>query len=533
MDVRRGYVFAIIAIGIALFFFNLGGRDLWEPDETRYAVVAREMKETGNWILPHLNGEIYAEKPPLFFWLVNLSTFFLGVNNEFTNRLPSALAGFMTFLLVFFFGKRLFDMSAAFLSSLILATCFLFPQLSRWMMLDSLFTLFFLLSLFYFYLGYEEEGSRRKYYLFAGFFMGLGVLTKGPIAYLPVPTFLLFGFFQKEIKKFWNRNLLWGCLLSVVLVLIWWLPAAWMGGKDYIYWLLFKQAVGTYMEGGTHFHPEPFYFYFIRFPLEFLPWIVFLPTAFIFGLRKEFGKRKEFLFLSVWFIFIFLFFTLSKGKKDNYLFPLYPAAALMVGGLWNLGLPSKQGRKGFLPGLLLLTSLLLVGLILFLSGIPRKFYPELMDYHWQVLSILTYLLVGGFLSLLFFVREKRGAAFISLMAAFALFQLQIFYLLPPRLNPQRSAKAFSAKILERMESGDELKTYRLKSNGLLYYTKMPHIESIQTKDRFVELFNSGKRVFVVIYPEVVDRLRRETGIELVPIEQGKVGHWDYVVVSNH
>ena len=156
-----------------------------------------------------------------------------------------------------------------------------------------------------------------------------------------------------------------------------------------------------------------------------------------------------------------------------------------------------------------------------------------MDYHWQVLSILTYLLVGGLLSLLFFVRERRGAAFISLMAAFALFQLQIFYLLPPRLNPQRSAKAFSAKILERMESGDELKTYRLKSNGLLYYTKMPYIESIQTKDRFVELFNSGKRVFVVIYPEVVDRLRRETGIELVPIEQGKVGHWGYVVVSNH
>ena len=84
-----------------------------------------------------------------------------------------------------------------------------------------------------------------------------------------------------------------------------------------------------------------------------------------------------------------------------------------------------------------------------------------------------------------------------------------------------------------MEGGDELKTYRLKCNGLLYYTRMPYIESIQNKDRFVELFNSSKRVFVVIYPEAVDRLRRETGIELVPIEQGKVGSWEYVVVSNH
>ncbi len=532
MDVKRGYVFTVIAIGIVLFFFNLGARDLWEPDETRYAVVAREMKDTGDWMVPHLNGKIYAEKPPLFFWLVNLSTSFLGVNDEFTNRLPSALAGFATFLLVFFFGKRLFGARAGLLSSLVLATCFLFPHLSRWMMLDSLVTLFFLLALVCFYLGYEEEGGRRRYYLLAGLFMGLGVLTKGPIAYLPIPTFFLFAFFQKEIKKFWNRNLLWGCVFSVILVLIWWLPACWLGGKDYIYWLLFKQAVGTYVQGETHFHPEPFYFYFVRFPAEFFPWIVFLPSAFFFGLRKKFGRRKEFLFLSAWFLFIFLFFTLSKGKKDNYLFPIYPAAALMVGSLWDLGLPSKEGKKGFLPGLLLLCFLLCIGLILFLSGITEKRYPELVDYYWQTLSVLSCLLAGGLLSVLFFVKGKRGAAFVSLMAAFALFHLQIFYFLPPKLNPKRSAKAFSAKILRRMESGDDLKTYRLKNNGLLYYTKMPYIESIQNKDRFVEIFNSDKRVFVVAYPEVVNQLRKETGVEIVPIHQGKVGHWEYVVISN-
>ncbi len=532
MGVKRGYVFAVIAIGIFLFFFNLGARDLWEPDETRYAVVAREMKDSGDWIIPHFNRAVYAEKPPLFFWLVNVSTSFLGVNNEFTNRLPSALAGFTTFLLVFFFGKRLFGARAGFLSSLVLATCFLFLQLSRWMMLDSLVTLFFLLAFFCFYLGYEEEGGRKRYYLLAGLFMGLGVLTKGPIGYLPVPIFFLFAFIRKEIKKFWNRNLLWGCVFSVILVLLWWLPACWLGGKNYIYWLLFKQAVGTFVQGETHFHPEPFYFYFLRFPAEFFPWIVFLPAAFIFGLRKEFGRRKEFLFLSVWFLFIFIFFTLSKGKKDNYLFPLYPAASLMVGGLWDLGLPSKEGKKGFLPGLLFLSSLLCISLILFLLGIPKKLYPELIDYRWQALSVLVCLSAGCLLSLIFFIREKRGMAFVSLVAAFALFHVQLFSFLPARLNPQRSAKAFSAKILERMKSGDELKTYRLKNNGLLYYTGMPYIESIQNKERFVEIFNSGKRVFVVAYPEVADLLRKETEVEIVPIDRGTVGHWEYVVVSN-
>lgn len=378
----RGFLFIILlSVGSFVFLFRLGARDLWEPDETRYAIVAREMRQSGDWILPHLNGAIYAEKPPLFFWLVNLSTLFLGEDTELTNRLPSTLAGLMTVLLTFIFGSELFSPQAGFLSSLILATCFFFPQISRWMMLDSLFTLFFLLTLFYFYLGYEKSEGRQKYYILAGLFMGVGVLTKGPAAYLPIPIFLIFSFFQKELRRFWCRDLLWGFLLSMAMVFIWWLPACWIGGKDYINWILFQQAVGTYVEGGKHFHAKPFYFYFIYFPLEFLPWIVFLPASFILGLQKRKDKRKESLFLSVWFIFIFFFFSLSTGKKDNYILPLYPAASLMVGWLWDSGIHSLEGRKVFVFGLFFLILLFLVGSVLFLSGIPQKSYSILRAYH--------------------------------------------------------------------------------------------------------------------------------------------------------
>jgi 4-amino-4-deoxy-L-arabinose transferase-like glycosyltransferase len=531
MDVRRKYIFALLAIGISLFVFNLGGRDLWEPDETRYAVIAREMKETGNWILPHLNGEVYAEKPPLSFWLVNLSTFFVGENNALANRLPSALAGLVILFVTFLIGERFFSLQAGFFSAMVLATCILFPHLSRWMMLDSLFTLFFLLTLFFFYLGYEKEERRRKYYLLAGLFTGLAILTKGPAAYLTLPIFLIFAGFRKNVKKFWCRDLLLGFLLSVMVVLVWWIPACWVGGRDYIHWILFKQAVGTYVEGGRHFHAEPLYFYFIRFPAEFFPWIVFLPTAFILGLRKRCGKRKEFLFLSIWFFFIFLFFTISKGKKDNYLLPLYPAAALMVGALWNHGFQSEEGKKGFVSGLLLLTLLFFAASFLFLSKIPQRFYPPVTDYRFIALPILSYLLVGSFLALLFFIRKKKWASFASLMIAFAFLHLHLFFLLP-RFDPQRSARAFSERILKRMEAGDELKTYSLKSNGLLYYTKKPYIESIQSKERFFEIFNSPQRVFVVIYPEALDRLKKETGVEFRPLEQMVVANWKYVLISN-
>jgi hypothetical protein len=118
------------------------------------------------------------------------------------------------------------------------------------------------------------------------------------------------------------------------------------------------------------------------------------------------------------------------------------------------------------------------------------------------------------------------------MTALALFHLHLCFLLP-QFDPQRSAKAFSEKILKRMEAGDELKTYSLKSNGLLYYTKKPSIESIQSRGRFLEIFNSSQRVFVVIYPEALTNLRKETGIDLCPLEEMKVANWKYVLISNH
>ena len=532
METRTKYILILLTIGTFIFIFNLGGRDLWEPDETRYAVIAREMAQSGNWILPHLNGEIYAEKPPLFFWLINLSTFFFGTNNEFTNRFPSALAGLISLLIAFLFGERLFNLRTGFLSSLVLATCFLFPQFSRWMMLDSLFTLFFLLSLFYFYLGYEEEEGRQRYYYLAGLFMGLGVLTKGPVAYLAIPIFLIFAFFQKNLKKFWCRHLLWGCLLSVILVLIWWVPACWIGGKDYIHWILFKKVVGTYVEGGIHFHPQPFYFYFIRFPLEFFPWIFFLPTAFIFGLRKGGDKRKEFLFVFVWFVFIFVFFTFSTGKKDNYLLPLYPAAALMVGRLWDSGIQSLEGRRGFIPGLVLLAFLFLMGSILFLSGVPKKSFPVLTPYYSLGLSILIYLLIGSLTSLLFFMKHKQWACFMSLVITFGVFHLHISYSLPPKLNAQKSMKTFSESILKRMEVGDDLKTFRFQSKGLIYYTKKPYIEEIVSEDRLFEILHSSERVFIVFLVEFFDKVKQDSKIEMDPIEKVRVGHWNYVLISN-
>ena len=84
-----------------------------------------------------------------------------------------------------------------------------------------------------------------------------------------------------------------------------------------------------------------------------------------------------------------------------------------------------------------------------------------------------------------------------------------------------------------MEIGDELKTCFLQSNGLIYYTRKGYIESIQSRGRFLEILNSPQKVFIVIYPDVLNLLKKEIDVEIDPIDQGKVGHWDYLLISNH
>jgi 4-amino-4-deoxy-L-arabinose transferase-like glycosyltransferase len=515
-----------------MLFLKLGERDLWEPDEPRYAVIAREMRETGQWILPRLNGAIYPEKPPFFFWMVNLSVFFLGEDSELANRLPSALAGLITIFLTFFFGERLFSSRTGFLSGLILATCLCFPQLSRWMMLDSLMTLLFLLTLFCFYLGYEKDEGRRRYYLLAGLFMGLGVLTKGPLAYLSLPIFLIFAFFQKELKKFWCCDLFLGFLVSVTVVLMWLIPACLMGGEGYTKLILFEQTGGRLFGNIKHSHSKPFFFYFIRFPIEFIPWIVFLPTAFVLALQKDEAiKKKGLLFLSVWFILIFILLTFSKGKKDNYLLPLYPAAAMIVGWYWDSVIIKQEKEKTVIVGLFLLTLSVLVGFTLFLFGFPQTLYPILMPYHLFIVSILFYLFVGLSASLLFFVKGNKWASFICLVITFTVFHSHISYSLPQRLNAQRSMKPLSERILGRMEAGDELKLCFFCPAGLLYYTKKTLLEEIRSQDRFLEAFRSPQRVFMVITKAKLDRLKKDLKIEINLIEQERI-YWNVVLICN-
>jgi len=142
------------------------------------------------------------------------------------------------------------------------------------------------------------------------------------------------------------------------------------------------------------------------------------------------------------------------------------------------------------------------------------------------------MIVGSFLSLLFFLKLKKRASFIILAITFGLFHLHLSYSLLPKFNPQMSIRTFSKEILKRMEPGEELKTMVVTPDGLVYYTRKPYVEETMSTKRFSEFIHSPQRVFVVIPSKRFDHLKRELEIEFEPIEQARVGSRDLLLISN-
>lgn len=335
----RNPIVTIFLICCILFFLGLGKRGLWVPDETRYVAVAKEIAESNDWITLRLNGNIYHEKPPVFFWLIAVFSLLFGGFSEFSARFPSAIAGLGSAVVTYFFAQRLFGKKVALLSSFILITSLAYLGASQWVILDPVLTFFVVTAIYLLFTGLTEKKKRLVTYVAAFALMALGTLTKGPVGFiLPFLVIIIYANFIKALRSLFTKELFFGFILFLFLILCWLIPACLSGGEGYTKELLLRQIFGRYFKAFSH--REPFYFYFVRFPAEFLPWSLFLPSAIIFLIKNKLNETNV-KFIFIWFISIFLFFTLSKSKNDLYILPAYPAAAIAVAYYWENMLNKK------------------------------------------------------------------------------------------------------------------------------------------------------------------------------------------------
>ena len=547
-------IFVLLGFCFFLYFLNLGQWDLWSPDEPRYAQVAREMVNGGDWILMHFNGKIYEDKPPLFFWAIALSSYLWQGFNSFSVRFPAALFGTFTVLLTFLLGKNLYSTRTGFFSGLILATSLEFAYLSTRANMDTTLTFFTTASLLCFFQWYRNtaphpsplpsgEGVRVNWFeqrkirnlSIYGFYisMALGTLTKGPVGFiLPLLISLIYLLIQKDWKGMRRMKLLPGMILFMVIVFLWYLPAVWKGGPDYLNATLFKHVVDRYSKGWSHV--RPIYYYLYNFPVEFLPWIFFLPGAMAYGYSREtMGKRREFIFLLTWFFAVFLFFSLSKGKRGLYLLPLYPAVSIMIGKLWNDFISTSMDH--FRHGWISFSLYGFMGLALIAGAaipwvISMKF-PSYLPYSLPI----AFLMVGSSLTIFVLNRFRmQGAIFfllIGMMGGGFFYTLRVVF---PLVNPYKSARFISQEITSRIQPHDKLALYGgFVTAPYNYYTGIVPILELEGEENLVHFLESPERGFCILKFGDFSKFQAIVGKPRVQlITRRKVGDDDIVLISN-
>jgi len=335
-----------------VFFANLGSIPFYDKGEPREALVVRDIVLNGNWIFPLKLGQQIPSKPPLFHWVGASASLIWGQMTEATVRFPSALFASLGVFLIYFLGKKLYDPWTGIVAGLILATSIVYQTAGVEARVDMTLTFWLTLTLVIFYGLYQGslKGAVWEYAFFLA--AGISVLAKGPVSLILSGSIILLFI---ALKKRWDlfRRLAFhpGMILAVAVFCSWYGSALWIGGEKFFGLQFIKENFArffVYGEGGTG-HQKPIY-YFIPylFTLGF-PWTLLLPFILFDYFRwKNFTDDRD-LFLGIWVAVIFVFFSLSAGKRPPYILPLYPPLALLVAvGIrrWQLGsYPAPTGLR--------------------------------------------------------------------------------------------------------------------------------------------------------------------------------------------
>ncbi len=353
-------LWVLLLLAVAALFWAIGSVPLFDLDEGAFSEATREMFERHDFISTYLNGVPRYDKPILIYWLQAAAVWAFGVN-EFAFRLPSALAAAGWVAVVGLFVRRVATRETALTAALLTATALMVTVMGKAATADSLLNVLLAAATLAAYLHLREGGRRWLYTAFA--MVGLGFLTKGPVAVLvPAAVTFLYCASRRELGL-WVRTLFHpgGIALFLAIALPWYVVQYLKEGDAFIQGFFYKHNVGRFsspMEG----HGGAFLYYVPVLLVGLLPHTSLLLKVFA-GWRSLWRDELQ-RFMLIWFLFVFVFFSLSGTKLPHYL--NYGYTGLFV--LMALHLPRlRSAPLTLLPALLFL--LLAIGLEPLLSAL--------------------------------------------------------------------------------------------------------------------------------------------------------------------
>ena len=445
----------LCGLGLVLMGVGLGLRDPWPADEPRFALIAQDMVRSGDWLFPRVGGDLYADKPPLFFWLLAASMAVTG-SLRVGFLLPSLLAGLGTVGLVYDLLRRARGREVAFAGSFVLLLTFQFAWQARQAQIDAVLCLLTTLSL-YGLLRHLLLGPSRRWFLVGWAAAGFGVITKG-VGFLPLLALLPFAVL---VRRGWRSKAprigmlsLAGLGAMLVAIGLWFVPmvvATSAGGELLAYRneILFQQTVTRYAEAWHHH--APFWFYIVEVvPFLWLPLIALVPWLWPRWREALRGRDTFVAVLLAWVVIVLVFFSASSGKRGVYVLPAVPALA-MAAAPWLPELLRARGTRRVAFVIACAIALLAAaGAVYF--AIDAAAASRIADRYgvgpWLPLACVAL----GAAAAVFLLRERD--AWLAYAGALAAVMATVGLFVYPRIDAVRSGREFMQRV-ERASAGVE------------------------------------------------------------------------------
>lgn len=346
MTEQKKAFYLLLGISILTVFPFLGETLFQSKGEPREAIVAFSMLDTGNWILPENNGGDMAYKPPFLHWCIAFFSLIAGSVNEYTSRLPSALAMTIMALFTFLFYVRRRGTTVAFVTALVTLTAFEVHRGGWACRVDMVLTVFIILALFQLYQWFEKKENYFPFWAIV--WMGCATLTKGPVG-IVLPCLVIGVFMLIKGRKFWYtfERLFLIALASCILPAIWYIAAYIQGGNNFLN-LVIEENFGRFMGKMSYAsHEHGLHYNFLTVLSGYVPYTLLVLMAIPMAIRnlrswqrplklwnsfknyiKNMDEARLFSLLSI--VLIFVFYCIPKSKRSTYLLPIYPFLAYFL-----------------------------------------------------------------------------------------------------------------------------------------------------------------------------------------------------------
>lgn len=534
---RCGHYALLLVVAVALIFPNLGTPSLWDVDEGNNAEAAREMQDSGNWVVPTFNYELRVDKPALLYWL-QMGAFRLFGINEFAARLPSALAALATVIMTYELGRQMFGSMTGLLAGLVLASTGLFCASAHFANPDALLNAFTLLTLL---LSWRSlAGPGHAWSLAGGVSAGLAVLAKGPVGLvLPFAVITLYVLWNRRLHRLWNCRLLGATLAFVLVALPWYI---WVGVETKVAFLqafFWKHNVGRFLHPMAH-HGGPVYYYLVVLAGGFAPWSAFLGLAGWYGTAgrarrdtqegnglveeretacsvpsasMESGLPLSYRFLWCWIAVYFVFFSLAGTKLPNYILPLYAPLAVLTARFlerWRSGAVRPASWALHLSvacfaliGLGTALGLLVAGGVISLPAFHGWRFDGLAA--WAVLGTLPLLGAAGAWWCLW--RRQPGRVVASITASSVLFIGAFFAGGAVALDTHKAPRPLvQAAHAQQTDRDIRVGCYQYFQPSLVFYCRR-EVQSLETEEQALEFFRCPLPVYLFMPARLWERFQ--------------------------